>query len=342
MKISKLYLAIVFFVMSLSAATYGQLSLTNANASQTIDFSTTIAGVNNGAYNGTGFQPAPAAGQLDSDAWAVTGWSDGSLAFGGTATAGDFARGSSAGTGVTTGGFYALTGVIASAPAFMVQPGGSDFAPGTLTLRIQNNGTTNITQLTISYNLFVRNDQGRANSFNFSYSTDNITYTPVPALDYTTPEAADMAGWVQVGTSPSRSTTISGLNIAPSGFFYIRWSSADVSGTGSRDEIAIDDITVGATFEVLTSASATISGKVVNASGKGLGRVTVLLMGGSLSEPKYTTTNNFGYYNFADVSVGETYVVSVMSKSYFFKQPSKVFNVNESLTDVDFIGNTRR
>jgi hypothetical protein len=224
----------------------------------------------------------------------------------------------------------------------MIQPGGSDFAPGTLTLRIQNNGTTNITQIAISYNLFVRNDQGRANSFNFSYSTDNVTYTPVPALDYTTPEAADAAGYVQVGTSPSRSTTISGLNIAPGGFFYIRWSSADVSGAGSRDEIALDDISVTATFETLTAASATISGRATNSSGRGLSFVTVLLTGGSLTEPKYAMTNSSGYYNFADVPVGEGYVVTIKSKRYVFRQPSVFIGVNQNLTGVDFIGELRQ
>jgi Carboxypeptidase regulatory-like domain len=342
MRVSKFYLAAGLFVALLSFTTYGQLSLTNAANSQTIDFSTTISGVNNGAYAGAGFQPNPAAGQLDSDAWAVTGLSDGSLAFGGTATTGDFARGTSAGTGVTTGGLYALTGVVSSAPAFMVQPGGDDFTPGTLTLRIQNNGTTNITDLAISYNLFVRNDEGRANSFNFSYSTDNVTYTPVPALNYTTPEAADMAGWVQVGTSPSRSINISGLNIPPGGFFYIRWTSDDVSGAGSRDEIALDDISVTATFVPLTAASAIISGRVTNSAGRGLSFVTVTLAGGSLSETKYAMTNNFGYYRFADIPVGEGYVVTAKSKRYVFRQPSVFIGVNQDLTGVDFIGELRK
>jgi hypothetical protein len=45
-------------------------------------------------YTGTGFAPAPAAGQLDSDLWASTGMSDAPTApFGATFTTGDFARG---------------------------------------------------------------------------------------------------------------------------------------------------------------------------------------------------------------------------------------------------------
>ena len=51
---------------------------------QTIDFT---------GFDGSGFAPAPAAGQLDSDDWRVTGFSAGSGTFGGTHTTNDFARG---------------------------------------------------------------------------------------------------------------------------------------------------------------------------------------------------------------------------------------------------------
>ncbi len=324
-------------LLSFNSFSFGQLSFTG-NGTQTIDFSGTIAGVNNGAYSGVGFTPIPSVGQLDSDAWAVTGWSDGNLAFGETRTTGDYARGSTAGA-VTTGGFYAYTGLPGSAsnPSFLIQPGGNDFAPGTLTLRIQNNGTVNLISFDISYNIFVRNDQGRANSFNFSHSTDNITYTSVPALDYTTPEAADMAGYVQVGTSPSRTTTITGLNILPGEFFYIRWSSADVSGSGSRDEIALDDISVTATFAP-SSASGTVGGRVKDSKGNGLKFVTVMITGGGLPEPLYTTTNQFGKYLFEDIPLGENYVLQVFSRRYSFEQNSRIVNMKDYIDDADFIG----
>jgi hypothetical protein len=243
------------FLLSLFASN-AQMSLTNGSPSNTITFANTMqTGIGSNpstAFAGAGFDAATTtAGRLNSNAWAVTGWSDGALAFGGTRTTAttDYTRGASA-VAVTTGGFYAGTAAPQSAanPCLMIQPGGTDFAPGTITLRIINNGTTNITNFAISYNLFVRNDQGRSSSFNFSHSTDNSTYTAVGSLDYTTTATADALGWVQVGSSPSRSTTITGLSIAPGSFFYIRWSSADVGGSGSRDEIGLDDIAVTATF----------------------------------------------------------------------------------------------
>ncbi len=247
------FFALMLFV---SFVAKSQVSLTNGSPSALIDFSnttpTTVGTNPTSAFAGAGFELNPTtAGRLNSNAWAVTGWSNGDLAFGGTqiTAATDYTRGVAA-AAVTTGGFYASTVTPASAsnPTFMIQPGGGDFAPGTLTLRIQNNGTSAITDINLTYNLYIRNDQGRSNSFNFSYSSDDVTYTPVGALDYTSTAAGDLLGWVIVGSAPSRSTAITSLSVAPGGFFYIRWSSADVGGAGSRDEFGLDDINLTATF----------------------------------------------------------------------------------------------
>ncbi|MCO6486349.1 MAG: hypothetical protein J5I41_11305, partial [Saprospiraceae bacterium] len=233
-----------------------QAQLSNGSPTLTLDFSASmpasVATSPASAFAGTGFEPGPStAGRLNSQAWAATGWSNGSLAFGGTQITAntDYTRGSAA-AAVSTGGFYAYTAAPQSVanPCLMIQPGGSDWAPGTLTLRIENTGTTAITELDVSYNLFVRNDQGRANSFNFSHSADDITYTPEATLNYTSPEVLDGNGWVQVGVSPSRNITLTGLNVAPGGYYYLRWSGADVSGSGSRDEFGLDDIILAATF----------------------------------------------------------------------------------------------
>lgn len=260
-----------FLTLFLWNGTWGQVSLTNVSPSVLIDFSnatpSTVGTSPTSAFAGAGFEPNPTtAGRLNSNAWAITGFSDGALAFGGMQTTPltDYTRGTTAAS-VTTGGIYAYTGSPASTtnPTLMIQPTGSDFAPGTITLRIQNNGTSNITNFTISYNIYIRNDENRSNSFNFSYSSDNLTYTSVGALDYTSPAAADASGWVLVGTAPSRSTTIP-VTIAPGDFFYIRWSGADAGGSGSRDEFGLDDINISATF------APPISGPEINVKGNSI------------------------------------------------------------------------
>jgi hypothetical protein len=236
---------------------YCQLILTNAASSDTIDFSsnmqTSVGSNPSTAYTADGFDANPTnSGMLNSNAWSVTGWSvDGVLAFGGTKNTVNttYTRGP-VGAAPNSPGFYAYTGSPASSsdPIFLIQPGGLNFAPGTLTLRVLNSGTTNITSLDVAYDLYVRNDQFRSNSFNFSYSTDDTTYTAISSLDYTSTANPNALGLVLVGTSPSRSTTITGLNVAPNSYIYLRWSSNDVGGSGSRDEFGLDNITVSATF----------------------------------------------------------------------------------------------
>ena len=217
-----------------------QLSIGDTSLSYTIDFDNTVAGVNDGLWAGTGFQSTPAAGQLDSDAWAVTGWSNGNLLFGGTQTTAstDYTRGSAV-AAVTTGGMYAFSGGnITTGRALGIQPGGSDWAPGTLTLKIANTDTETITGFNLSYLVYVRNDQARGNSFNFSRSADDSLYSPEASLDLTSAAALDALGFV----SNTRAITLSGLSIAPGSSYYLRWSGADVNGSGSRDEFALDNI----------------------------------------------------------------------------------------------------
>lgn len=216
------------------------LQLTTINTGVLIDFDNTLANVNEGQYAGSGFTTSPASGQLNSNTWATTGMSDGASAFGASSTTGDFARGSSSG-GVTTGGFYAFETSTGNR-GFGVQPIGSDWGttPGTLTLRVQNSTGVLLNSVDVEYLIWILNDQGRSNSFNFSYSTDNINYTAVGALDYASPEAADGSpAWASV----PRSTSLP-LIVPAGGYFYLRWTSGDVSGAGSRDEFALDDIEI--------------------------------------------------------------------------------------------------
>jgi hypothetical protein len=122
------------------------------------------------------------------------------------------------------------------------QPTGSDFNPGSLVLRVQNNTVATINALQISYDVWQRNDQARTSSLNFSHSADDVSYTSVASLDFSTDGALDALGWRSV----ARNATISGLSIPVGGFYYLRWTSADVNtgASGSRDELGIDNVSV--------------------------------------------------------------------------------------------------
>lgn len=193
-------------------------------------------------FTGAGFASSPSGAQLDSDSWKVTGMSDGNGGFGGTHTSGDFARGASAG-GVITGGTYGFD-VGGGNRTLGFQPGGSDFTPGTVTLRIQNNTGSTITSLDVSYTIWTYNDQDRANSLNFAHSANDVSYTSIGALDYTSTQASSGSPtWESV----NRSTAITGLNIANGAYYYLRWESDDVGGSNNRDELALDDVVVTTT-----------------------------------------------------------------------------------------------
>jgi len=193
-------------------------------------------------FNGSGFSPSPTAGQLDSDVWRVTGLSDGDGSFGGSYEVGDFARGVAYGA-VSRGGIWSFDTASGSGTALGVQPTGSDFTPGAITLKVMNNTPTILTSLLVEYDLFVFNDQRRSSFFNFSYSGDDLLYADVATALVVSPEAADnQPSWVR----SSRSFTLTGLSILGADPFYLRWSGGDNSTPGRRDQFALDNIRVTA------------------------------------------------------------------------------------------------
>jgi len=218
---------------------YAQLFTPNNNTSYTIDFQSTLSGVNSGNFLGAGFATSPTNGQLDADAWATTGFNDGAKPFGTSNTSGDHARGNDDG-GVSTGGIYAFE-LGGGNKALGVQATGGDWTPGTITLKLVNNGSSTIEDMNIEYKIYVRNDQNRANTLSLSTSSNNSSFATVAASTYTSPQASSGNSWITV----SRNLALNNVNIAPGASYYIRWQGNDAGGSGSRDEMAIDDIVIG-------------------------------------------------------------------------------------------------
>ena len=219
----------------LTAAAIEGLQVSTLNQVYKIDFDNSVDYVNNGAFTGTNINSAPAVGDLNANAWAIST----------SAAPGSFGLPYTNGGGISTGGVTAGTFFAFEPEAgnrtLGVQPTGSYFNPGSLTLKIQNQTGNTINTLDLAYRLWVLNNGARANTFNFSYSTDNVTFTDVPTLNYASAEAADAT---PTWSSLVQVNQISGLSIAPGSFLYFRWSGADVSGSGSRDEFALDNITL--------------------------------------------------------------------------------------------------
>jgi Lamin Tail Domain len=85
-----------------------------------------------------------------------------------------------------------------------------------------------------------------------------------------------------------------------------------------------------------TAGHSSLSGRIITPDGNGVKGVYVRIMGGSLDSPRIAITSPFGHYEFEDLQVGESYVVSVVSKSYAFETSVLVVTLNDQVTDADF------
>jgi hypothetical protein len=286
----------------LPATASGQLNIASAATTYTITFDGTLPGVSNGAFMGGGFKSSPSTGQLNSNAWASTGMSTGTLGFGGTRTNGDYARGTSSGN-VSTGGFYCFNSAAIGSRSLGIQPTASDWTPGTLTLRVKNTMGTALTTLDVAYVLWVNNNGNRSSSFDLAYSTNNVSYTALAALDYTSSAGSNGLGFM----SNNRSTVITGLNIPNNGYVYLRWSSNDAGGYGNnRDEFALDDISVAGNKPDLGMTGLTAFGdQCINGGPYGPNTFTITgtdltaadVTVGAVSGFSFSTTSNGTYAN---------------------------------------------
>ncbi len=182
-------------------------------------------------YGGQGFVDEPAPGQLCSNAWDFTGFSD-TYVFGGINVGNDYARGGT-NSGTSQGGIYEYN------DGLWIQPTGSDFTGGTATMIVCNDTGETIDSLELSFDILILNDQDRSNKFDFSYSLDGTNYIELPIMSETS-----------IGTSTGtlnffqKNTKLYNLNISPDACFQLRWTGGDISGSGSRDEFGLDNITL--------------------------------------------------------------------------------------------------
>jgi len=231
---------ILLFVALLSTSNlFAQLNLDTPNASKTINFDNTQSGINNEAFNGGGFAPSPEIGQLNSNGIIILGLSfDKTMQFGSTITTDDFARGVSTGK-VGTGGVYAFE-VSSENKALGIQPGGSDFCPGAIILKVLNSTGRTINSINIRYAIYCYNDQDRSNYFKLFYSTDNTTYSELDGSLFLSPEIGNVnPSWTKHSFDLSFN-----VDLINNGELYIKWGSNDQGGSGSRDEFALDDIII--------------------------------------------------------------------------------------------------
>lgn len=107
---------------------------------------------------------------------------------------------------------------------------------------------------------------------------------------------------------------------------FARFVDGDTNGIATVDIGAFE-------FMATTAATVSISGRVVSGERKGVANAVVQITDQN-GETKTTRTNSFGYYNFAEIMSGETYIFNVSAKRYQFS--AQVVTVMESLDDLNF------
>ena len=84
-----------------------------------------------------------------------------------------------------------------------------------------------------------------------------------------------------------------------------------------------------------TAAGVTVSGRVQTEYGSGIRNVRVTLVPAT-GPRREVVTGSFGYFQFEDVAVGETYILSVAAKRYQFAAPVRVITVTDEISGLDF------
>lgn len=161
-------------------------------------------------------------------------------------------------------------------------------------------------------------------------------YTVIPALSFSAPDTSPIAGPVDGNAVGNRATVTAtfAITVQPGEEIMLRWEM--VNEPGDDHGLAIDDLSFRASGGS-TAAPASISGRVVEASGQPIPRIRVMLSGGSLTEPVYAVTNAFGFYRFEDIETGEAYVVRAHSRRHQFSTPSIFVNLGDNVTGLNFV-----
>ncbi len=120
---------------------------------------------------------------------------------------------------------------------------------------------------------------------------------------------------------------------SPNGVWRLTISD-DLDGDGGQLNAWDLRFTVNTSCPLPTAAEAEITGRVTTSEGYGLRNARVTLTNQAGEEVQVALTGAFGFYRLANVEIGQTYIVAVGSKRYFFTP--RVVQVSDNLTELDF------
>lgn len=111
-----------------------------------------------------------------------------------------------------------------------------------------------------------------------------------------------------------------------------------VAGTTSTSSPAMFELRGGFWLESLgpTAAPASISGRVMDQSGRGIRGVAISVQGSS-GEARTVVTNTFGFYRIEGLPVGQAYVLSATARRRSFANNFRFIDLSADLSDENFV-----
>ncbi len=87
-----------------------------------------------------------------------------------------------------------------------------------------------------------------------------------------------------------------------------------------------------------TAANASVNGRVLAMDGRGISRAKLTILNVNTSEVRTVYSNSFGHFSVDELPVGHFYVVSVDHKRYKFENPEISFTLDDSISNLEFLG----
>ena len=88
-----------------------------------------------------------------------------------------------------------------------------------------------------------------------------------------------------------------------------------------------------------TAANAVVGGQIKTPDGRGIRNVRVTITYSS-GQTQTALSATFGYYRFAEIPVGATYVIGVAAKKYVFTQSTQIRTILDDTMDINFIADS--
>lgn len=85
-----------------------------------------------------------------------------------------------------------------------------------------------------------------------------------------------------------------------------------------------------------TAAMVSISGSVRTSHGAGI-RSVIVTLSAQDGSTRMTQTGTFGRFRIDGVEAGQTYVLTITSRRYTFAESTRVLNVTDNITGIDFV-----